>query len=60
MFMFMHLQFHHTLGPNANKDQSSGRQQQQRTMGTRGGNRGARNQFNNGLGNSVRGGRKQN
>ncbi|KAI1318099.1 Translation initiation factor 3 subunit c [Mortierella claussenii] len=44
-------------GPNANKDQSSGKQQQQRTMGPRG-NRGGRNQFNNGLGNSVRGGRK--
>ncbi|KAF9925192.1 Translation initiation factor 3 subunit c, partial [Modicella reniformis] len=44
-------------GPNANKDQSSGKQQQQRTMGTRS-NRGGRNQFNNGLGNSVRGGRK--
>ncbi|KAG0218179.1 eukaryotic translation initiation factor 3 subunit 8 N-terminus-domain-containing protein [Mortierella sp. GBAus27b] len=48
-------------GPNANKDQSSGKQQQQRTMGTRGGGqRGARNQFNNGLGNSVRGGRNNN
>ncbi|KAF9581629.1 Translation initiation factor 3 subunit c [Lunasporangiospora selenospora] len=45
-------------GPNANKDQTSGKQQQQRTMGPRGGNRGSRNQFNNGLGNSVRGGRK--
>ncbi|KAI8600202.1 eukaryotic translation initiation factor 3 [Dissophora ornata] len=45
-------------GPNANKDQASGKQQQQRTMGPRGNNRGGRNQFNNGLGNSVRGGRK--
>ncbi|KAK3827447.1 MAG: eukaryotic translation initiation factor 3 subunit 8 N-terminus-domain-containing protein [Benniella sp.] len=44
-------------GP-ANKDQSSGKQQQQRTMGPRG-NRGGRNQFNNGLGNSVRGGRNK-
>ncbi|KAF9103991.1 Translation initiation factor 3 subunit c [Mortierella sp. AM989] len=44
-------------GPNANKDQTAGKQQQQRTMGPRG-NRGGRNQFNNGLGNSVRGGRK--
>ncbi|KAF9355452.1 Translation initiation factor 3 subunit c [Mortierella sp. AD094] len=44
-------------GPNANKDQTTGKQQQQRTMGPRG-NRGGRNQFNNGLGNSVRGGRK--
>ncbi|KAG0366987.1 eukaryotic translation initiation factor 3 subunit 8 [Gamsiella multidivaricata] len=45
-------------GPNANKEQSSGnKQQQQRTMGPRG-SRGGRNQFNNGLGNSVRGGRK--
>ncbi|KAF9199503.1 Translation initiation factor 3 subunit c [Haplosporangium sp. Z 27] len=45
-------------GPNANKDQASGKQQQQqRTMGPRG-SRGGRNQFNNGLGNSVRGGRK--
>ncbi|KAG0368748.1 eukaryotic translation initiation factor 3 subunit 8 [Gamsiella multidivaricata] len=44
-------------GPNANKDQASGKQQQQRTMGPRG-HRGGRNQFNNGLGNSVRGGRK--
>ncbi|KAG0254721.1 Translation initiation factor 3 subunit c [Mortierella polycephala] len=45
-------------GPNANKDQTSGKQQQKRTMGPRG-QRGDRNQFNNGLGNSVRGGRKQ-
>ncbi|KAF9995598.1 Translation initiation factor 3 subunit c [Entomortierella chlamydospora] len=46
-------------GPNANKDQASGKQQQQqRTMGPRGSSRGGRNQFNNGLGNSVRGGRK--
>ncbi|KAF9111228.1 Translation initiation factor 3 subunit c [Mortierella sp. AM989] len=45
-------------GPNANKDQTSGKQQQQRTMGPRGSGRGGRNQFNNGLGNSVRGGRK--
>lgn len=45
-------------GPNANKDQASGKQQQQRTMGPRGSGRGGRNQFNNGLGNSVRGGRK--
>ncbi|KAF9430762.1 Translation initiation factor 3 subunit c [Entomortierella beljakovae] len=45
-------------GPNANKEQSSGKQQQQRTMGPRGSGRGGRNQFNNGLGNSVRGGRK--
>ncbi|KAG0051029.1 Translation initiation factor 3 subunit c [Gryganskiella cystojenkinii] len=44
-------------GPNGAKDQASGKQQQQRTMGPRGG-RGGRNQFNNGLGNSVRGGRK--
>ncbi|KAF9180112.1 Translation initiation factor 3 subunit c [Haplosporangium sp. Z 767] len=44
-------------GPNANKDQASGKQQQ-RTMGPRGSGRGGRNQFNNGLGNSVRGGRK--
>ncbi|KAF9327031.1 Translation initiation factor 3 subunit c [Linnemannia elongata] len=44
-------------GPNANKEQATGKQQQQRTMGPRGG-RGGRNQFNNGLGNSVRGGRK--
>ncbi|KAG0376864.1 Translation initiation factor 3 subunit c [Mortierella sp. AD032] len=44
-------------GPNANKEQALGKQQQQRTMGPRGG-RGGRNQFNNGLGNSVRGGRK--
>ncbi|KAG0317212.1 Translation initiation factor 3 subunit c [Dissophora globulifera] len=45
-------------GPNAGKEQTSGKQQQQqRTMGPRG-NRGGRNQFNNGLGNSVRGGRK--
>ncbi|KAF9129181.1 Translation initiation factor 3 subunit c [Mortierella sp. 14UC] len=43
-------------GPNANKEQATGKQQQ-RTMGPRGG-RGGRNQFNNGLGNSVRGGRK--
>ncbi|KAF8920973.1 Translation initiation factor 3 subunit c, partial [Dissophora ornata] len=44
-------------GQNANKDQASGKQQQQRTMGPRGSGRGGRNQFNNGLGNSVRGGR---
>ncbi|GJJ69023.1 translation initiation factor 3 subunit C [Entomortierella parvispora] len=44
-------------GPGGAKDQASGKQQQQRTMGPRGG-RGGRNQFNNGLGNSVRGGRK--
>ncbi|KAF9142304.1 Translation initiation factor 3 subunit c [Mortierella sp. GBA39] len=44
-------------GPNANKEQATGKQQQQRTMGPRG-SRGGRNQFNNGLGNSVRGGRK--
>ncbi|KAK3838178.1 MAG: eukaryotic translation initiation factor 3 [Linnemannia gamsii] len=37
--------------------QAERKQQQQRTMGPRGG-RGGRNQFNNGLGNSVRGGRK--
>ncbi|KAG0262626.1 Translation initiation factor 3 subunit c [Actinomortierella ambigua] len=45
-------------GPNAGKDQASGKQQQQRTMGhqPRGGR--GRNQFNNGLGNSVRGSRK--
>ncbi|KAG0285145.1 Translation initiation factor 3 subunit c [Linnemannia gamsii] len=44
-------------GANANKEQATGKQQQQRTMGPRGG-RAGRNQFNNGLGNSVRGGRK--
>ncbi|KAG0301989.1 Translation initiation factor 3 subunit c [Dissophora globulifera] len=48
-------------GANASKEQGTGKQQQQqqqRTMGSRGGGRGGRNQFNNGLGNSVRGGRK--
>ncbi|KAG0228302.1 Translation initiation factor 3 subunit c [Actinomortierella wolfii] len=45
-------------GASAGKDQASGKQQQQRTMGhqPRGGR--GRNQFNNGLGNSVRGNRK--
>ncbi|KAG0364770.1 Translation initiation factor 3 subunit c, partial [Mortierella sp. AD032] len=43
-------------GKEQTKEQ--GGKQQQRTMGPRG-QRGGRNQFNNGLGNSVRGGRKQ-
>ncbi|ORZ13402.1 eukaryotic translation initiation factor 3 subunit 8 [Lobosporangium transversale] len=45
-------------GTNASKEQGPGKQQQQRTMGARGNTRGGRNQFNKGLGNSVRGGRK--
>ncbi|KAF9131992.1 Translation initiation factor 3 subunit c [Mortierella sp. 14UC] len=43
-------------GKEQTKEQ--GGKQQQRTMGPRG-QRGGRNQFHNGLGNSVRGGRKQ-
>ncbi|KAF9409052.1 Translation initiation factor 3 subunit c [Podila epigama] len=45
-------------GPNAGKETTAGKQQQQRTMGGTRGGRGGRNRFNNGLGNSVRGGRQ--
>ncbi|KAG0343744.1 Translation initiation factor 3 subunit c [Podila minutissima] len=45
-------------GPNAGKEATAGKQQQQRTMGGTRGGRGGRNRFNNGLGNSVRGGRQ--
>jgi len=45
-------------GPNAGKEATTGKQQQQRTMGGTRGGRGGRNRFNNGLGNSVRGGRQ--
>lgn len=50
--------FFDLTGPNAGKEATAGKQQQQRTMGGTRGGRGGRNRFNNGLGNSVRGGRQ--